>query len=222
MIKFVLIDIGNTLLTNSDPFYMIADRFNVSRSEVKNILMTKADPWHEELKTHIKSNGTFSSDDDYEVYIRFIKNYQLNYSMPMDGALQLLKALNNESTLGYGFVTNINPAFLDSFRLKFQGLVEDKLIVASCELGVMKPSLEIYNKALESIDLPRNQIVMIGDSYVNDMLPCINLGLKTCWLNDLDDKCKHASTYNAINTGKVPDMMIKNIAYLNLNQLLSC
>jgi putative hydrolase of the HAD superfamily len=55
-------------------------------------------------------------------------------------------------------------------------------IIESAEVGIRKPDPAIYRMAIEKLKLPPHNIVVIGDSYHNDILPASSLGCNTIWL----------------------------------------
>ena len=56
------------------------------------------------------------------------------------------------------------------------------LIVASAEVGVSKPDLEIFKIAFDRAMCKPEQAVMIGDRLDNDIAPAKQLGMKTVWI----------------------------------------
>ena len=56
------------------------------------------------------------------------------------------------------------------------------LIVASAEVGVSKPDLEIFKIASDRAMCKPEQAVMIGDRLDNDIAPAKQLGMKTVWI----------------------------------------
>lgn len=80
-------------------------------------------------------------------------------------------------------------------------------IFISGECGICKPHVKIFKMALEKADF--TPIVMIGDDYQNDILPAINLGLQTIWINPEKQ-----------NTSLAPDFELNSIT--ELSKALQC
>ncbi len=56
-------------------------------------------------------------------------------------------------------------------------------IATSDDLGVEKPDPLFYDKVMELAgDVPRSQVLYVGDRVDNDVLPAAAAGLLTCWL----------------------------------------
>jgi HAD superfamily hydrolase (TIGR01549 family) len=54
--------------------------------------------------------------------------------------------------------------------------------IDSRRVGVEKPDPAIFRLALERLERPADQVLMVGDSYDRDILPSASLGMHTAWL----------------------------------------
>jgi putative hydrolase of the HAD superfamily len=85
------------------------------------------------------------------------------------------------SALRFGVVSNFTPNL--SRILDEEGLVELlDAIVCSERVGVRKPDPEIFQIALEALELEPGEAAMIGDSLPSDIMPAKALGLTTVWI----------------------------------------
>ncbi len=57
-----------------------------------------------------------------------------------------------------------------------------KAIIESATAGVSKPDPAIFQLGINQLELSPQEIVVIGVSYVNDIVPAASLGCKTIWL----------------------------------------
>ena len=69
-------------------------------------------------------------------------------------------------------------------------------IIESAEVGIRKPDPEIYRLAIEKFNLTPAEVIIIGDSYKNDIAPANILGCPSIWLkgkgwDDKDDAIQH-------------------------------
>ena len=106
---------------------------------------------------------------------------------PVPGSRELLTALENDAVLGV--VTN---GLLDQQIEKLRVCkVSEQLdfIVISEAVGCRKPSREIFEVALKRAKVKPCEAVYVGDSWVSDVLPAVNVGMKAVWLNRYDLKC---------------------------------
>lgn len=134
----------------------------------------------------------------------FIRNLQQGYSMNQDGyrlavqkyglekapwrenfeqlypqTVQVLQALCQKHRLGI----IANQAGGSRERLtawKISAYFD--VIALSCELGVSKPEPAIFQYALAQAGCVPEQAWMIGDRLDNDILPAMELGMKTVWV----------------------------------------
>jgi HAD superfamily hydrolase (TIGR01509 family) len=72
------------------------------------------------------------------------------------------------------------------------------MIITSEEIGVAKPDYAIYKAALDRCNIAANEVIMIGDSWENDILSAHELGMKTIWLNRRNEKCPNSSITHII------------------------
>lgn len=74
----------------------------------------------------------------------------------------------------YGNITAVLSDFkLDTFF---------KSIIESAVVGVRKPDPAIFRLGIDALELPPEQVVVVGDSYRKDIEPAKTLGCQTIWL----------------------------------------
>jgi HAD superfamily hydrolase (TIGR01662 family) len=78
------------------------------------------------------------------------------------------------------------------------------VLVYSYEVGAVKPSKIMFETALKKINLPKEKIVMVGDSLSSDIRPAKSLGLKTILID------RQGNYLNPVE----PDAVIKNLKEL--------
>jgi len=100
----------------------------------------------------------------------------------VEGAEDLLRYLSGKYPV-YG-ASNASYAQQDQ-RLRSAGLrhyLRD--IFASREIGAHKPSPLFFQACLEKLgDPPKEEVLLIGDSLTADMQGGIDFGIRTCWFN---------------------------------------
>jgi 5'-nucleotidase len=103
-------------------------------------------------------------------------------SAPLDGATQLLNAINGKIKLG--IITN---GFVQSFYVRMERAAlkhHFDFFIISEEVGLAKPHPGIFDHAFERMGNPaRENVLMVGDSLESDILGGKNAGIDTCWLN---------------------------------------
>lgn len=75
-----------------------------------------------------------------------------------------------------GILSNFNSTLKEKMDVFFGDIFQDVLI--SEVLGVAKPNIEFYKKAVERIGVPPEQILYIGDSLKLDIKPALEIGMQ--------------------------------------------
>ena len=83
-----------------------------------------------------------------------------------------------------------------------------KCIVESSVVGIRKPDPALFALGVRALDLPAEEIVVIGDSYRKDIYPSSTLGCKTVWLKNI------CWADEPIEEGHSPTAIIGNIEEL--------
>ena len=73
------------------------------------------------------------------------------------------------------------PVVLKEFGLAgyFKSIVESSIV------GIRKPDPALFALGVDALQLPAEEIVVIGDSYRKDIYPSSTLGSKTIWLKNI-------------------------------------
>ena len=74
-------------------------------------------------------------------------------------------------------------------------------VIESAEVGFRKPDPEIFRIAIEMTGCKPEEVVVIGDSYKNDIHPATMLGCPSIWLkvkgwHDADESIEHPFIIN--------------------------
>jgi HAD superfamily hydrolase (TIGR01509 family) len=98
-----------------------------------------------------------------------------------DDVPEALLALHTRG-LRLGLISNSHRS-LTSFQSHFalDGLLS--VFVSSAEFGVMKPDRRIFQEALDRMQVPAVQAVMVGDSLAHDVMGARQLGMRGVWLD---------------------------------------
>ncbi len=110
----------------------------------------------------------------------------------------VLMALQADYALG--IITN-GPA--DIQRQELQTLQIEHLfghVFVEGEVGFGKPDPRIFTLAQESVGLPAQQILFVGNSYKHDILPAQESGWKTAWVR------RHTDVAPSSRTGKPEEL----------------
>ena len=107
--------------------------------------------------------------------------YEKEYNLFSD-ALPALKKLS-DTNIQMGIITNGDSENQRS-KLKKAGVTDFfSPIVISSEVGISKPDLKIFQKAMELANSSESETWYIGDSLEHDIVPARKLGINTLYLS---------------------------------------
>jgi HAD superfamily hydrolase (TIGR01509 family) len=223
-LPFVFLDIGATLIQGPQkaPARFLAERLGlneVDRKELNHLLLTEVIETPDELASLLVAKYGVDAAAA-RANAAAVWETQMNDPAPVTGAYSVLSSLRNAG-IPYGFISNIWPPYAASFRRLFGDLAKNTTAVFSYREGVAKPDPAIYRVALDRANKPASDCIMIGDSYDNDVVPAISLGLRTIWIVARPDKEK--CFLNAVETRAMPapDLRLHSIADLGVNTILT-
>lgn len=210
MIKGVLLDIDNTLYdyntTHAKALNAVYEycRVNllVSTDNILNAYAKARKQVHIELSETASSHnrllyfqkmceiiGINPMPNAFNIYNIYWDTF-LDSIEVFDGVYEFLKKYKNNIC----FVTDLT-AHIQYRKIEKMGLEKyvDK-IVTSEEIGKEKPHPYMFISALNKLDMNKNEVVMIGDSFKKDIFGAVNLDIKSIWLNRKENKEDFDST----------------------------
>lgn len=202
-IKAILFDFGGTIDTNgihwSEMIWIAYEKNNVC---IKKTAYEKAYIYAERsLNTgKIKSNTTFHEMLIEKISLQFnflhIEKYLTNeYSDNIikkitDTCYNEVKSniKNQIEVLSY-LKSKYSLALVSNFYGNLKTVINEfeltdyfSVIIDSHDIGIRKPDPLIWEAGLKLLDMPYEQTVVVGDSYINDIAPAKYLGCKAIWL----------------------------------------
>lgn len=184
--KYLLLDVAGTILYKPNLFVKINE---VLSSYGYFVSFDKLKYNHKLLSESIR----FPDRTDSDFYHNF--NSELLYSLgiiPTDGLLDAVfkscsylpwekfndTKILNEIKLPMGIVSNFNSSLKEKLNHYFGPIFSE--IFVSEEMGVAKPSIEFYKKAIDAINVSPKDILYVGDSFKLDLKPALELGMNAC------------------------------------------
>jgi HAD superfamily hydrolase (TIGR01549 family) len=144
-------------------------------------------------------------------------NAQLDEAYVLPGAREAIECLR-AARVPRAYLSNIWPPFYERFRREFVGESDQRQFL-SFQTGLMKPDPAFFHRAIKELDSPAGEMVMIGDTYKNDILPAIQLGMKTIWVLHRPDKERSALVEVVNGVAPRPSVTLGSIGELNLSVL---
>lgn len=181
--KYLLLDVAGTILYKPSLFEKISQVLNGYGYFVP---VEKLKYNHKLLSEAIK----FPDRTDADFYNNF--NSELLYSLGILPTKELLEdifkscsylpwgkfedtTILQEIKIPMGIISNFNYSLKEKLSQYFGPIFLD--VFVSEEMGVAKPSIEFYRKALEKININPKDILYIGDSFKLDLKPALELGI---------------------------------------------
>lgn len=82
-------------------------------------------------------------------------------------------------------------------KLNRLGLLEHiDVIVTSEEVGIEKPSVQMFQTILRKMNLSADEVIMIGDNYEKDIQGALNTGIFCYWFNRINENSNCNEKYN--------------------------
>lgn len=109
----------------------------------------------------------------------YLNKYQENWKPFND----VITCLNELTGYRLGIISNgdLKQQFLKLDRLGIRNYFE--IIVTAGEIGIAKPSVELFKIACNMINEQPKECYYIGDNLNIDILPCREIGMHGIWLN---------------------------------------
>ncbi|MDR2953984.1 MAG: HAD family hydrolase [Prevotella sp.] len=159
---------------------------------------------------YLATNVVIQPEDNFHALLQKKVDLQVNYLVDKgflteDGKTETYKLAISEQC--YTFVKNLirkeisiltalkeryPMVLVSNFYGNVQSVLEDfglleyfDDIIESAVVGVRKPDPAIFGLGVESLGLPGESVVVIGDSYTKDIVPASKNGCQTIWLKGL-------------------------------------
>jgi len=182
MIKYIFFDVAGTLLGKPSLFTNIQiaiekHGFKISLEEIKHKHKLLSEVIHFPDRTDENFYKKFNSELLYLLGIvptEEIVNEIFNNCTYLPWVAYEDTSVLDELNLCLGVISNFNTTLKDKLNVFFGPVFKDVLV--SEELGIAKPNVEFYQRALERISLPANEVLYIGDSIKLDLEPAQKIG----------------------------------------------
>lgn len=117
---------------------------------------------------------------DVERYAGVVADYCYDAAKTcIEAARPVLEALSTHypMMLVSNFYGNVDTVLRDfDIRRYFKGIIESSVV------GIRKPNPTLFKLGVDALELPAEDVVVIGDSLRKDIVPAESLGCKVLWL----------------------------------------
>jgi FMN phosphatase YigB (HAD superfamily) len=188
----ILIDVGLTLLggLTRSPATFITELLSLPQSTkplISDIVFSQEHATPDDLLDNLSHVLKINLPDDQRSGLIGYWTKQLDECLPLPGAQEFCKAII-ESKYPYCIASNLwKPFHMALTRFIPEIEPNAKFLFLSYIMGARKPSDKFYNNVFLTIDVHPQNVIMVGDSFENDILPCLARGA-TCLMLDLATK----------------------------------
>ena len=202
-IKAVFFDFGDTLTTTIETYpkriqlslekngyfysdiefinaYLKAD-YEIFQYYYQNSSIKHSD--HQKLLFNFLVNNLKIKEDHLEVMTKVnktLKNIDFKRII-MPGCIELLEHLKSKNIVLAVISNNDGKTKQKSADLNIKKYFD--LILDSTEVRIVKPNIEIFQLALNKLNLKQNEVIHVGDLYGSDILGARNAGINPIWFN---------------------------------------
>jgi 2-haloacid dehalogenase len=121
-------------------------------------------------------------------------------------------ALEDARSRGWklAILSNTDRDFIEA-SMKEIGVPFELAIVAS-EIGSYKPAHRHWEKFFEQTNAPRDGHVHVAQSHYHDVVPAIELGLRSVWINRYDERHEPAPLRELADLSRLPGTLDELVA----------
>ncbi len=213
----VFFDIGSTLIDGPSvgPARRLTEMLLLApsaASELEHILFRSAVDNAEQLGGKISDRLHVDRSKAVEACAN-LWDAQTREAYVLPGAREAIASLKTAG-IPRAYLSNIWPPFYLRFRQEFADEAATRPQFLSFQTGLLKPDREFFLHALRVADVRPADAVMVGDTYKNDILPAIQLGMRTVWVLHRPDKERAALVQVLNGTAPAPDITLGSIGEL--------
>lgn len=224
----VFFDIGSTLVEGPDisPARYLAGVLGLppdQRQQIARVIMCREFTDWRELCLALNSSVCMLTPEQENKIARLWTSQETAASQINGATAVVTRFFKNGFRIG--LVSDIWAPYYRSFVKacpEIAGMAGCKIL--SFQIGERKPSTELLSQGLFGLNADPRHSIMIGDTYQDDLLPAMKLGLKTIWI--LCRPVREAQALNRIEQGlwPRPDITVSRISELltmDINFLLN-
>ncbi len=217
-----LFDIGSTLIEGPPygPARRLSEMLGLGKpavAELERLLFRTPSESPQHLAEHIAEGVGVEFSLAVQACSK-LWNAQLEEAYVLPGALGAVARLRTAG-IPRAYLSNIWPPFYEHFRSKFESEASEPQFL-SFQVGLSKPDKAFFHAALQRLNVAPQEIVMIGDTYKNDIRPAIELGMKTIWVLHRPEKERACLTEVLNGTAPRPDLTLNSISELQPEHIL--
>jgi HAD superfamily hydrolase (TIGR01509 family) len=213
----VFFDIGSTLIDGPSvgPARRLTEMLQLgpeAAGELEHILFRSSVESAEQLGERISSRLNVDLEQAI-VACANLWDAQTREAYVLPGAREAIASLK-AAGIPQAYLSNIWAPFYQCFKREFAEEAATCPQFLSFQTGLLKPDVEFFLHALRVADVRPADAVMVGDTYKNDILPAIELGMRTAWILHRPQKERAALVQVLNGDAPAPDITLSSIGEL--------
>lgn len=191
IIKVILFDLWGTLahVTKGEISLKIKNQLGFNRSLIHAVddeIIRRSKISLEELKIILKSTKIRLTGYEIKKLYDILTDVSGQEYEPYPDT-KIIPLLKEKYRLG--IVSNIIPPSAKRIKRKLSPFLKNfNHLIFSCDLGIAKPDKKIYIFAYQKFNVKPNEVLMVGNSFKDDILPAKKLGMQAVLLTRNGEK----------------------------------
>jgi HAD superfamily hydrolase (TIGR01509 family) len=217
----VFFDIGSTLIDGPSmgPARRLSEVLQLgpqAAGELEHILFRTPVDTAQQLGEVIASRLRVDQSKAIEACLN-LWDAQIREAYVLPGAREAIANLK-AAGIPRAYLSNIWAPFYQCFQREFAEETTCPQFL-SFQTGLLKPDIQFFLHALRVADVRPPDAIMVGDTYRNDILPAIQLGMRTVWVLHRPEKERAALVQVLNGDAPAPDITLGSIGALCADQV---
>lgn len=187
--NWIFFDLDDTLIPSSEAYITAYNKmflkndtaFTEAKKYVKDLLPRNHTSAHNRFlyfKKYLEFKNKFSTQLLFKVNLKYemLLQAELNKYVKNSPLVKQLKELKKNYNLAVITNENCRTQMIKINCIDPNGKIFDRIITSE-EVGVEKPHKNIFKEALKICQTKPSKVIFIGDSYTNDYIPAMKLGM---------------------------------------------
>ena len=220
--KAIIFDIDNTLYNYTEchekglnkVFNHIEENYFIKKDALQKV--------YDKITTKVKYelDGTASSHNKAIYFKKIIEYFNLDFYIvdtlqkiywkqfleeiiEFEGVTQFIR-WNHELGIKIGILTDYETEYQIQKLQRLYILKYIDVIVTSEEVGIEKPSAQMFQTMLQKMNLRHDEVIMIGDSYSKDIAGAYNMDILSYWYTQENQACQPNKPHQPLSSITTP------------------
>lgn len=173
----------------------IHNEYNLISTKLKNELVNTASSHNKNIYFKMLIEKLKLSLSILNILNRLYWGFFYNQMRCFDGVKEFI-IWNKNRGIKIGILTDYETEYQIKKLNKLQILEHIDVVVTSEEVGIEKPSVQMFQTILRKLNLNTDEVIMIGDNYNKDILGATELNIFSYWFNKTNENLFNYNVFN--------------------------